>query len=803
MENNKNNNKNNINKRKKKKFKAWKVILIMIILVVLIAISAVVGVVMAFVNTAPQINLDSFTNLAQTTKIYDKDGNYIENFHGIENRTYVTLPNINKYTQDAFISIEDERFREHPGVDIKRIFGALWADLRSGSLEQGASTITQQLVRNIMLTQKKEWSRKIQEAYLAIKLEDKLSKDMILEYYLNTIFLGGSAYGVQAASEYYFGKNASDLTIAESALIAGITQSPNIYNPYLNVNTPDVYKERQLTVLSTMLKNNYINQEEFNSAKEEMESQKFDSKATVNNTQLKYQWFIESAIDSVMADLKLKYQYTDQEIQQKIYTGGLKIYTTIDTNIQDVVDKIANDPKYYPTLYKDIATWGKDNTIQPQVGICISDYKTGEVRALLGGRGEQPLRALNRAVDVPRQPGSSMKPLAVYAPAFDMGYSPSSVLDDTPLSSEMAQAAGWKEDEYPLNYEKTFDGFYILRDAIKKSKNIIAVKLMLQITPRKSVDYLKKFNLSYLVTTPDKNGNTDVVTSIALGGMTNGVTPVEMASAYGVFGNNGVYTEPILYSKVLDSEDNVILEKKPEKHKVVSAEAAYLMVDTLKGVINNGTGTKAKFSSMPSAGKTGTTNELADAYFVGITPYYSGAIWVGHDKPSLGIKGSEFGKDKNSSKSLSSGDSAWMWGDIMKAIHTDLPIIDFEKPTKIVTATVCKDSGKLATDLCRNDPRGSREITDIFAEGTVPTDFCSVHVELPIDTSNGKIATEFCPIELIKKIIFIKRENPVDNSVADFIYQAPTEYCDLHKSKIVITPTPIKPPVPTTTPTTP
>ncbi|HBM80290.1 MAG TPA: hypothetical protein DD426_05555, partial [Clostridiaceae bacterium] len=538
---------NTIRKRKKKKFKAWKVVLVVMILAILTAIGAGAGMVFAIINTAPSINIDDFANLVQSTKIYDKDGNEIESLHGEENRTYVPLSKIKKYTQDAFIAIEDERFNEHSGIDIKRIFGALLVDLKTGSPSQGASTITQQLIKNRLLSRDKLLKRKIQEAYLAIQLEKKLSKSQILEYYLNTVYLGGSAYGVQAASEYYFSKNIDQLSIAESAVIAGINQSPTYYNPYNNEKSPEVYKDRATTVLSKMLENKFITNEEFEKAKTEID--KMSSKTFYNednNSTLKYQWFIEAAVDSVEKDLKDKYKFTDDEITQKIYSGGLRIYTTLDPKIQEIAESVAEDPKYYPTLSKSIATWGKDKVIQPQIGVVIDDYKTGQVRAVVGGRNIKSLKSLNRATSVPRQPGSSMKPLAVYGPAFDTGYSPASVIDDSPLTPEVAKAAGWK-DNPPHNFDNKFVGLTTIRDGIKVSKNIVAVKLMLKLGVRNSIEYLKKFGLQNLVLTPNKQGQTDVVNAIALGGMTKGVTPLEMAAAYGTFGNGGIYEQPILY----------------------------------------------------------------------------------------------------------------------------------------------------------------------------------------------------------------------------------------------------------------
>jgi penicillin-binding protein, 1A family len=797
---NKNKNKDskqtNVQNRKKKKIKPWKVVLLVFVLVILIAAGAGTGIVLAFVHTAPEPNVDDLKNrLALTTTIYDKDGNYVESLHGVENRTYVQLSQIKKYTQDAFIAIEDERFREHFGIDIKRIFGALLADIKSRSAEQGASTITQQLIKNAFLTKDKKISRKIQEAYMAIELEKKLSKDQILEYYLNTIHLGGSASGIQAAAEYYFSKNVDQLTIGESALIAGITQSPSKYNPYFNTKTPEVYKDRTYLVLSKMLQHNMITKEEYDGAKKEVADMNENSfKKKDDNTKLKYQWFIEAATDSIADDLKTKYNYSTDQINQLLYSGGLKIYTTIDPKVQDVVDRVANDPKYFPTLKGDLAVYGTSKIIEPQVAVVINDYKTGQVRAILGGRGEQPLRSMNRATKIPRQPGSSMKPLAVYGPAFDLGYSPASIVDDSPFSpEESALAPSWPK-EGPHNYDdNSYGGLTTIREAVKKSLNVVAAKLVLKIGAGTSTDYIKRFGISTLV---DTGKNNDAGPSKVLGALTEGVLPIEMSAAYGVFGNGGKYVEPIVYTKVVDSEGNVLLEKKPETHQAISPQAAYLMTSVLKDAVIGGTGSwvtsssKGNFKSTPSAGKTGTTENNENAYFAGYTSYYSGAIWMGHDKPSVGIK------------ALSSSSVAWMWGTMMKEIHANLPSKDFDKPSGLVTASVCADSGKLPTDLCAKDPRGSRVISDLFIEGKVPTESCDVHVTALIDTSTGKLANEFCPPSLVREMVFLKKPYPsTDSRVKDKAYQVPTEVCNVHTAGTVV-PTPTPTPNPTGTPGT-
>lgn len=755
--------KHNTDNKIDKKPNMWKIALLPVLIVICIALGIGGGILFGFINETPKLDKDVFAKkLALTSNIYDKDGKFVEGLHGVENREYVTLSKVRKHTRDAFIAIEDERFREHFGIDIKRIFGALWRNIKSGRYDQGASTITQQLIKNTILTPKKELKRKIQEAFLAIKLERELSKDQILEYYLNTIYLGGNSYGIQAASQYLFSKDAELLTIAESALIAGLTQSPSRYNPYNNDKTPEVYKDRQNLVLSKMLELNMITKDEFEKAK----NQKLVFKKRDSNADIKYQWFVDSVISSITEDLKLQYNISDDEISALVYSGGLKIYTTLDPKIQDIVDKTANDAKYYPTLPKDTGVYGKDNIIQPQIGIVVNDYKTGEVRAIVGGRGKQPFRSINRAVDTAfaRQPGSAMKPIAVFAPAFDLGYAPSSVFDDAPFTPEESKLApGWPLGG-PHNYDDRYRGLMNIRDGARWSSNLVAAKLMLKIGPDTSTQYIKNFGISTLVLT---GSNNDTGAAKALGGLTKGVTPIEMSGAYGALGNGGMHVQPVVYSKVLDREGNVLIEKKPEKHQVVSPQAAYMTIDVLKGVINGGTGSavrsKGMFTSMPSAGKTGTTEKHADSYFAGLTPYYSGIIWMGHDKPSISLN-------------LTSADTAWMWGDIMRQVHQGLAVKGFYRPDGIIEAEVCKDSGKLATDLCRKDPRGDRLITDIFMEGKVPQDSCDVHVVVRINTLTGKIAGRFTFPLFVKESVYIRRPYTVDSSVEDSIYQIPPEY---------------------------
>ncbi|KPU42297.1 penicillin-binding protein 1F [Oxobacter pfennigii] len=744
----------------------YKKTITVLLIIIIMPMSAAFGIVAAYISDASYVDTANFMgNLKLTTYIYDKDGNFIESLHGVENREYINIKNIQKHTRNAFIAIEDERFLKHSGIDIRRIFGALYADLKSGRYDQGASTITQQLIKNTILTRKKEMKRKIQEAYLALKIESELSKDEILEYYLNTIYLGGNAYGLQAASQYYFSKDASELSLAESALIAGLTQSPSKYNPYLNGDSPEVYKNRQLTVLSKMLELEMITQEEYEKAKlEELNFKKRDS-----NSKIKYPWFMDAVIRSITTDLKAEYRYEEDEIIQLIYGGGLKIYTTLDPKVQDIVDKSVDDPKYYPQLKKDVAVWGKDAIIQPQAAVVINDYKTGQVRAVSGGRGEQPFRSQNRATDptFARQPGSAMKPIAVYGPAFDLGYSTGSVIDDSPFNSyEASLAAGWPK-EGPKNHDGRYRGLTTIREGVKWSSNVMAAKLILEIGNDASTEYIEKFGISTLVLSGSSN---DLGPAKALGGLTKGVTPLEMSGAYGVFGNGGTYIEPILYTRVEDSDGNILLQKEQQKHEVISPQAAYMTIDVLKEVVNGGTGSavksKGNFTSSASAGKTGTTEKGADAYFAGLTPYYCGVIWMGHDKPSISIN-------------AKSTETAWMWGDIMRQIHTGLETKDFEMPEGLVTVKVCRDSGKLPTELCLKDPRGSRVIEELFTEDNVPYDTCKTHVSIKVDMFTGRPVNEFFYPFFTEEKIYIKRYQPVDDRVEDYEYQIPNELNDM------------------------
>jgi penicillin-binding protein 1A len=736
----------------KKKIKVGKIILLIFFFMFLIITSAVIGVSVAVVKSSPEISSNILLKLKQSSKIYDMNGKYIEDYSDSQVRSVASLNQINPTIQDAFIAIEDERFREHPGIDIKRIFGALYVDIKTRSNAQGASTITQQLVKNVFLTQEKKITRKIQEAYMSIMLERKLSKDQILEAYLNTIYLGGSSYGVEAAAMNYFGKDTMHLTLSQSAFLAGLNKNPLKYYPYNKNNyTPrskantdpydptkfgyqnqyfsdPIYRNlyiRRDVVLKKMLDLRKIDQIHYQQALAE----KLVFTSTSKPVGIRYQWFIEPAIDKIAEDFSSRYGLDKNEAKQKLRVGGYSIYLTIDPKIQNAAETTINDSKNYSGIrlssknkkYTSDKSENATKFDQPQASAVIFDYSTGEMRAIVGGRGKHPQLSINRATSVPRQPGSSIKPLAVYGPAIDTKLATAgTIIKDSPMSTEFVNSHnGWN----PHNYEtKKFSGAVTIRNAIKNSINIVAIKLANELNPDPasgvvnnkfgtSIDYLQnKFHLSTIKTS---GSNSDLgLSPLALGALTEGVYPYEMAAAYGVFGNNGMYSSPILYTKVVDNMDNVVLEASSEKSQSISPQSAYIMLDMMKGVVKSGTGTKASIGRIPVAGKTGTAADFTNLWFCGVTPYYSGAVWIGHDKPSVALNG------------LHSSNAAVIWSKIMKKAHENLAYKDFVKPGGIVTSPVCKDSGKFPNEICY---KKSRVVNEIYIDGTQPIEICNYH----------------------------------------------------------------------------
>jgi len=744
------------NRKKKRTFSLYRFlrfIALFLLVVILVSGSVALGTAYAWIKSARPLNVDELFDLSQTTYIVDENDKLIDKLHANENRTMVTLDQIPKDLQNAFIAIEDKRFRKHNGIDPYRIMGAVKADLKSGKASQGGSTITQQLIKNIYLTPDKLFKRKIVEMYYALQLERRFTKDQILEAYLNTIGLGHNVAGVKAAALYYFGKELNQLTLAECAIIAGITRYPATYSPYLNFEKST---ERKELILREMLNQGFITQEDHDEALHQ------EIKLSKVQKEVESTYFSDMIINDVIDTLQNKLGLSKEEAEIKLYNGGLKIIATIDTQIQATLEETFKNTKLFPESKED-----SNGILQPEAAAIIIENGTGEIKAVMGGRSEKVRRGLNRATQSLRQPGSTIKPLAVYAPALDNGYTVGTVIDDAPVAY-----GNFK----PRNYSNNFKGLVTVREGIQHSTNVVAVKIVQDIGIKRSMEYLKKFGITTLVTRNDNSvRNDEGLSSIALGGLTKGVKPIEMAAAYSVFPNKGVYIKPISFTKILDKDGNVIFENKPEKSKVLSEQVSYLMVDIMKGVVKGGTGGNAALSKMPVAGKTGTTTKNVDAWFTGYSPYYTASVWIGHDEPKpMNFTGGSY--------------PAKLWKAIMEEVHKDLKVKDFERPGGLVSVDICTVSGKRPSELCALDPRGSTVKSELFIKGTEPAaeSICDVHVIKDIDIETGKLASPYCPSPLVQSKVFVQRTEPFipepgqKQVPADLIYEAPTEFCDKH-----------------------
>ena len=786
--------------------------MICILILGVVGVSAVVGAVKGILASAPDISAVDVIPTGFSTTVLASDGSEIATLVAEgSNRRSVTLDEIPKDLQHAVVAIEDERFYEHNGIDLKGIARALVADLKSMDFTQGASTITQQLVKNNVLSEQwesentgdiskiekmeRQIQRKIQEMYIAVELEKKVDdKDWILENYLNSINLGNNTLGVQAAAERYFGKDVSELTLSECAVIAGITKNPSGYNPILY---PEQNAKRRKMVLDAMLKQGYITQKQYDEAMADDVYDRISEHNSGFETSMN-SYFVDSVIDDVFNDLVNVKGYSESDAYKAIYQGGLTIKSTQNLDIQKICDEeVANASNYevgtkysfilsfqvkkadgslktytnqtmlsyykaknknqdYSINYsseeacrdaiaeyeKDVLEKGDklvDNseyifiTAQPQVAMTIMDQSTGEVQAIVGGRGDKAgNRTWNRATKTTRQPGSTFKIIACYAPALDAGgMTLASVEDDAPLT------VGSKTYN---NYDHTYKGFTNLRTAITRSMNIVTVKTLQEIGVDLGYQYAEDFGF----TTLDEN---DKNLGISLGGLTKGVTNLELTSAYAAIANQGEYIAPSFYTQVLDHDGNVILDntKTKERHRVIKEETAWLLTDAMKDVMTAGTGTRAYFGNgMAQAGKSGTTTSNRDALFAGYTPYYTCVVWGGYDDNSKQMGGAGTSYPKN------------LWRSVMKRVHENLESKDFEKPKGITQATVCSKSGLLPKDgVCENDPRGSLKYTEYFASGTTPKEECDHHEAISICKVSGEIAGPYCPEEDVQTKVFI------------------------------------------------
>lgn len=914
-------------KKKSKILLFFKIIFLLVLVIGFVGAGVVAGIVHAALKDVTPVDPSKIPlMLSENSVVYDSKGNELEKIQSGGLRTIVKYEEIDEDLKNAFIATEDRTFEDHHGFNFKRMVGAVIQGLKKGKI-QGTSTITQQLARNVYLAEiksERSLTRKIKEAYYAVQIENALNKKQIFEAYLNTIPLGSGANGVQAAAQKYFSKDAKDLDLVESALIAGITQLPTYHSPFTTKKKDDVkdddyilddsdvlytivYNEscykRYTDVLHYMKINGFISESEYEEAKNtDLKTRLKPGK--LKNTDIS-SFFTDLVKDEVINGLMAEFDITKEEAANMLYTQGLKIYSTLDLDMQTKLENIYANNENFPkmpsikdskgnfrnvvknnkgqiVLYKqdyiisqddsliipkdhfnyndngDLVLYknkrlkfnplydkkelvgiqvkvkdsytsnsedstfiykggtvkipsqyktfdesnnliinseflkskpdffkkdsegniliAKENyslssqgTIQPQSSTVIIDYRTGEIKALIGGRNIKGQKQFNRAVN-PRQPGSSIKPIAIYTPALDNGFTAASIIDDVPHYN--AKGKRWPRNWY--NYkEYPYWGLMTLRYALQWSSNVPPVKLSETLGATTSLEYLKKMGVTSVVESGTRNDMNS--SAMALGGMTNGISPLELTSAYGSLGNQGVHIKPFSFTKVTDGNGNIILENKPLKTFVVSPQVSFLITDMMRsGVEEAGVGTRARLKSkMPVAGKTGTTSDKIDAWFVGYTPYYVAGVWIGNDLQTSLPDGSKL--------------SAILWNKIMTEIHNDLPNKEFEEPEGLVRVPIDTQSGKLATELSKEAGTVRNEY---FVEGTQPTEYDDIHVKAVVCIESGKLATDYCPTDLIGEQIFFQRPvpyNPEEHDgiiPRDYARELPTEYCDIHTSPL-------------------
>ena len=724
------------------------------------------------IDSAPDVTPEDVKPTGYTSVVYASD-NKTETQRltsAGSNRVYKTIDEIPKDLQHAFVAIEDERFYEHNGIDPKGIVRAGMIGLTTGDFSQGASTLTQQLIKNNIFDFMSEdtffdrLERKIQEQYLALKLEKQMSKSEIMENYLNTINLGQNTLGVQAASQRYFNKDVSQLTLSESAVIAAITQSPSYYNP---ITHPDHNADRRKQVLKNMLEQGYISQEAHDEALADdvyARIQNVNTNITQNTTPQSY--FVDALTEQILTDLEdpdVGLGYSETQAYNTLYKGGLSIYSTQDLEIQGICDQVLNDDSNYPykvqyglsyaltvtradgtqenyssghikqfrnmkygltfdseeqahqvieSFKASIAKEGDtyDEVInlspQPQASVTVIDQATGQIKAMVGGRGtKSSSMSLNRAyTGSTRQPGSCFKILASYAPALNENkLTLATTIDDEPYE--------YKNGQEVKNWDKKYIGATRVRYGIEHSMNVLAVKTLTDyVGETESYDYLLNFGFTTL-TDADKNSQAK-----ALGGLTLGVYNTELTAAYAAIANGGTYIEPTLYTQILDHDGNVLLDNTtPLSHEVIKDSTAYLLTSAMEDVVNGagGTGGSARLSNMPVAAKTGTSQESNDLWIAAYTPYYTASVWGGYDE----------------SKTMSNLSQSWhqkLWKNIMERIQEtkSLAYKDFEIPSSVVQKTICTRTGLLATGSCPS-------LTEYFAKDNAPTQSCSGHYVAP------------------------------------------------------------------------
>lgn len=710
-----------------KKIKLSKLFIIVIILFFLAGAGMATGLVAVSIKDMPAWNKKPLVPVS-ATRIYDKNNDLITRV-GVKNRIPVNIDKVPGVVQDAFMAAEDHRFYEHHGISFKSITRAAWNDIMNQDIVEGGSTITQQLVKLAYLTPKQTFKRKIQEMLLSFKVERNFSKQEILQMYLNKIYLGEGAYGIQAAAKTYFNKDIEQInTLNEAATLAALPKAPSTYSPFQNYETA---KLRRNLILNNMAEYGFASPEEVAKVKEQ---EIFLQKGKSKENDYPYSYFMDYVVH------KLINTYGDE----KVFKEGLNVYTTLNPEIQKITEAALSNADNYPYSRE-----GENGVLQPQGAMVILDPSDGTIEALVGGREHSHKRGLNRATR-PRQPGSAFKPIIAYGPAIELrGMGPASVIDDAPVNYP-------KYNNYaPHNYDYKYRGLITMRTALTRSVNVAAVKLLME-----------HVGISNAINFADKLGiDLNAVNhgpSMALGGLHKGVTPVQLAAAYAAFANQGLYNEPTAITKVETSNGQVLEKYQPAPFQVMKPTTAFLITDMLKSVVTSGTGTGANIGR-PMAGKTGTTDESKDIWFSGYTPDYVGTIWIGHDSPT------------QMPRAYGGTYPARIWHKVMSQVHENIDEYhDFYKPSNIVRVTVDSKSGLLPGP---NTPE-EHMVNDYFVRKNIPTKIDNVHKLVEICPESGKKATEYCPNPITK--VMLKLPYKVPDKVQDSDLRVPTKMCELH-----------------------
>lgn len=823
-----------------------KLVLVLFTVGIILSVSLGYGIFKGIIDAAPEIDVASIEPSGYATMVYDSKGNLTETLvKSGSNRLEATYEELPQCLIDAFVAIEDSRFWSHHGVDLRSMIRAA-VGILTNNPAGGGSTLTQQLIKNNIFAGGNEDSfgekleRKLQEQYLALQLEKIMDKEIILKNYLNTINLGNNTLGVKSAAKRYFGKDVSDLTLSEATVIAGITQNPTKYNP-LSEKGQKNNEEKRRVILQYMYEQGKISKEDQEEAlADDVYSRIQNVDLVTQESQNPYSYFTDELTEQVMTALQEKLGYTESQASNLLYAGGLSIYTTQDPDLQAIVDEEVNNPDNYDVVYYSVdyrlSIQHEDETVtnysdetmktyyrtdlgqtsydglfktkeeadaaiaayksamtkegdtvlgevvyyilQPQVSFVLMDQHTGFVKAVNGGRGTKEISlSLNRATNTLRQPGSTFKVLTAFAPALDTcGATLSTVYYDAPYTVGQKTFRNWYA-------KKGYMGYSTIRDGIVYSMNIVAVRCMMEtVTPQLGVEYARNFGITSLT-------ETDYNAATALGGITKGVSNLELTGAYAAIANGGIYTKPVFFTKILDHNGKVLLENEPQTKRVLKDSTAFLLTDALAesmessrmyaspGVSLNSTSVPANIPGMSNAGKSGTTTSNVDIWFVGYTPYYTAGIWSGcDDNQKISAIGSSTSYHKR------------IWKQIMARAHEGLADTGFPVPDSIETASVCRKSGMLPNPgVCEADPRGSAVYTEYFAKGTVPTQVCDHHVAITVCGESGGLPTEFCPLESRHSRTVLVTPEGESGGTDDSRYAMPGP-CTVHTQSAVVLP---------------